>query len=852
MQNETEIVSEQKTNASMKWTSLAEIISKIIVPLMNMVLSRLLAPAIFGIIANVTIIVSFAQMFAEGGFSRYIVQFDYSDKESIKRSAKTALTTTFIISLLIFAVIVIFRDPFASFVNAEGYGLILVIAAVQIPLYGFISIQTSLARRYFEFKKLTIIRIISAIIQAVVSIVLAILKTGPYSIAIGTLSSALFQAVALFICSKQKIWFGFSFSELKKMLSYSLLYLLETLFSWLNTSIDVFIIGKLFDTTLTGIYKNAFTTVVGITTLLGAICNPVLISYLSRLQNNKSKFAATIYQYQRIFSTLFIPMAFGILCYRSTFALIFFGSGWGGSEIVIGALGFCLIFKTGTGDFVMTGCTAKGKPQYNILADALYSVAIVICCLVFGSMGFEALAISRGLCAFVPLTVSLIFSKKSVGINPFVLIKNTIPAIVLSGLMYLFGLGLQQINNGLLWSIGSVFLCMIFYFVLLWLFDGSNFEDLLCLLLPQKAAAKIQEKRNLSVNDQSSISKPGKTKNLQINGLRAVLCLLIVLYHYCYRFFEKYGSIQPNVAEMIPNPIVIVGVFFLISGFFLHYKTAKDFIKAKLFNIYLPFVFAVIIIWLVRLATNEALSLNELATNLLLFPLLSSKYVYVDGAHWYIVTMLLGDCFFLFSSLLSHWVKKPLTWLPMLIVEVMCFAAVFTSQINSPSSLVKAFNVIFQPNLLFMIFGYFLALYLERKSSMSAALSPLYLNLLLLSGSFVLVYLVISFSPITLFYFCVCATLFGLALVKKVQFFENKILQMVGDASLFIYLFHQNLGYYIIDWILSFNSAWYPLGLTLALIFAFGFGIGFSLLYHWITQKIRLQISKKTLAKKEN
>jgi O-antigen/teichoic acid export membrane protein/peptidoglycan/LPS O-acetylase OafA/YrhL len=834
MQNDSELVSEQKTNASMKWTSLAEIISKIIVPLMNMVLSRLLLPAIFGIIANVTIIVSFAQMFAEGGFSRYIVQFDYSDRPSLKRSAKTALTTTFIISLLIFAVIVIFRDPFASFVNAEGYGLILVIAAAQIPLYGFISIQTSLARRYFEFKKLTIIRISSAAIQAVVSIVLAFMKLGVYSIAVGSLASAVFQAIALFFFSKEKIWFGFNYQELKKMLSYSLLYLLETLISWLNTSIDVFIVGKLFDTTLTGIYKNAFTTVVGITTLLAAICNPVLISYLSRLQNDHSKFAGVIYQYQKIFSTLFIPLAFGLLCYRNTLSLIFFGSGWGGSEIVLGAIGFCFILKTGTGDFIMTGCTAKGKPQYNILADALYSIAIVSCCLIFGSMGFEALAISRGLCAFVPLTVTFIFSKKSVGVNPFRILKNTLPAIVLSCLMYLLGLGLQKVSSSFIWSIGSIFLCMIFYFLLLWIFDSQRFEDLLCLLLPPKAAAKIKSKQTLESqnNEAKPVKKP--TKNLQINGLRALLCLLIVLYHYCYRYFEKYNPSSLITLEFMPDPIVVVGVFFLISGFYLHYKTAKEFIKSKLINIYLPFAIAVLIIWSVRLLTDEPLQLKDLATNLLVFPLLSSQFTYVDGAHWYIVTMLLGDFFFLLSSLLSHMIKKQATWFFMLILCVLCSVTVFMGAVSNPSTLLKAYSVVFQPNLLFMISGYFLQLYLGQKTKDSHTTISRFFSLFLLSLFLLVIYLTANFSSTTLFFFCVTASLFALALFQKIPFLQNHVLQVIGDASLFIYLFHQNLGYYIINWIVSFNKSLYPLAFFVAIIFAFGVGIAASMIFHWI------------------
>ena len=76
MENEKEEIA-KKANGSIKWTTLSGFFSKLIAPLTNMILSRFLAPSIFGIIASVSIITAFADILSEGGFARYILQHGY-------------------------------------------------------------------------------------------------------------------------------------------------------------------------------------------------------------------------------------------------------------------------------------------------------------------------------------------------------------------------------------------------------------------------------------------------------------------------------------------------------------------------------------------------------------------------------------------------------------------------------------------------------------------------------------------------------------------------------------------------------------------------------------------------------
>ena len=55
----------QKIGQAAKWSSITEIIAKLISPITNMILARLLVPEAFGIVATITMVISFAEIFTD-------------------------------------------------------------------------------------------------------------------------------------------------------------------------------------------------------------------------------------------------------------------------------------------------------------------------------------------------------------------------------------------------------------------------------------------------------------------------------------------------------------------------------------------------------------------------------------------------------------------------------------------------------------------------------------------------------------------------------------------------------------------------------------------------------------------
>lgn len=61
-----------KSKKSLKWSTFGEVIGRLITPLTTAILSRILAPEIFGIVTTITIVISFCEIFQKVGLQNIL------------------------------------------------------------------------------------------------------------------------------------------------------------------------------------------------------------------------------------------------------------------------------------------------------------------------------------------------------------------------------------------------------------------------------------------------------------------------------------------------------------------------------------------------------------------------------------------------------------------------------------------------------------------------------------------------------------------------------------------------------------------------------------------------------------
>ncbi|MCT4478533.1 lipopolysaccharide biosynthesis protein [Peribacillus frigoritolerans] len=459
-----------------KWSSITEIAAKLVMPLTNMVLARLIAPEAFGVVATVTMIASFADMFTDAGFQKYLVQHEFKGEREKHRYANVAFLTNFAISILIWGIIVLFSEQMAVLVGNPGLGIVIAVACVQLPITAFSSIQMALYRRDFDFKTLFMVRMVSLFIPVFVTIPLALLGLSYWSLIIGTIFMQVSNAVILTIKSKWKPKWFYDVYILKDMLSFSIWSMVEAISIWLTTWVDTFIIATLLSEYFLGIYKTSTTMVNALMALVTASTVPVLFSALSRLQNNTDQFNKMYFKIQRIVSILVFPLGIGVFLYSDLATKILLGSKWSEASDVIGIWALTSSLMIVFGNFCSEVYRAKGKPKLSFLAQLLHLVVLIPVCIISSKYGFWALVYARSWIRMEFILVHFVIMKFVIGFPIFKTFRNIFPTAISAVIMGVTGYTLQKLNEGILWELCSIIICVLFYFVLLTLFPNMRKE----------------------------------------------------------------------------------------------------------------------------------------------------------------------------------------------------------------------------------------------------------------------------------------------------------------------------------------------------------------------------------------
>ncbi|MBO1003215.1 lipopolysaccharide biosynthesis protein [Pseudogracilibacillus auburnensis] len=477
------------TNAT-KWSSLTQVVAKIITPLTNMILARILAPEAFGVIATITMIISFTDMFTDAGFQKYLVQREFKNLKDKYQSANVAFWTNFTLSLFLWAIIILFNSQIAMLVGNPGLGTVIVVACIQLPLTSFSSIQMALYRRSFDFKTLFTVRIIGIVIPFLVTIPLAFFGLSYWSLIIGMISMQIFNAIFLTLKSKWKPNLFYDFKILKQMLSFSIWSLIESISIWFTVWIDTLIIAYFLSQYYLGLYKTSTIMVNSLLALVTAAIVPVLFSTLSRLQNDNNKFNCMYFKFQRLVSVLVFPMGVGVYLYSDLATQLMLGNQWSEASSIIGTWALTSAIMIVYGQFCSEVYRAKGKPKLSFLAQVLHLVVLVPTVIIAAKYGFWPLVLARAWIRTQFVAVHLIFMEFVMKISIFKTFINVLPTMISVLVMGLFGYLLTRVSDNVLWSIISILLCALVYFGVLFLFPKMR-KEIMSLgkgVLPQKVS----------------------------------------------------------------------------------------------------------------------------------------------------------------------------------------------------------------------------------------------------------------------------------------------------------------------------------------------------------------------------
>lgn len=483
-----------KSKKSLGWSALTEILAKIILPITNIVLARLLNKEAFGIVASLTVVISLAEIFSDAGFSKYLIQSEFESEETFEIGKNNAFWSNFVISIVSILVIFAFRNDIARLIGSEGYGLPLFIAALQIPLHSMSSINLSLLRRDFKYNKIMFVRLITVMSSLAFSVLFAVLGFDYWTIILASLISAFSQLVFGVVFTRWIPKINFSFSHFKKMFSFSFFSFSESILAWMASSLLIIIMSHNYIKDDVGLYKVGVSTQSGILTLFSAVFINVLVSTLSRFQDDEIRFKENFLSFLSLASFLIVPASIGLFVFREPITFLLLGDKWQDASFIFGITalsgGATILLRSFQTSFFLS----KGKPVFSVITQIIFLLFYIPTAIISAKYELTVFVIAITV-AILPLYVStLLFMERKFEVRFVEQVKSVflfyLPAALIMAILSYF---LLKTTANVYIQLIYIVPAALFYFSLNFLFFRKNTKKLLHFFIQKDTTITNQE-----------------------------------------------------------------------------------------------------------------------------------------------------------------------------------------------------------------------------------------------------------------------------------------------------------------------------------------------------------------------
>lgn len=482
-----------QTVRAFKWSSITELVAKLISPCINMVLARILDPEAFGMLATVTMVISFAEIFVESGFQKFLIQHNFENDDVEKNYLSVAFWSNLTIALLLWAVLFVFADQIAILVGNKDADVAIAVSAIAVPLYGIVGLQNCILKKRLEFKRLFYVRIAAAFTPAIITLPLALCGMGYWALIIGNISSIIVQIVVLSVVGKYRPILYFDFCELKYMLGFGIWTLLDGLLVWASNWIDSLLISNSFNDYYLGLYKNSSSTIISIFTIVTAAITPVMFSSLSKLQNEDEKFRKLFLLTHKYLCVLLLPIGTGLFLYRDFVTLVMFGEEWYEAADIVGIMALSTVLRTIFVSFYSDLYRAKGHFGVPLVLQMIDVCILIPLCVISLQYGFWNFVYVRGLAKLVLVVPEFICAWYFCGLSPKATIRNIWHSVIAAITMCVFSILLQQHSDGYIWSSISIVICALIYFSVIICFK----EERELLIKPMRKFVYKKKNKNI-------------------------------------------------------------------------------------------------------------------------------------------------------------------------------------------------------------------------------------------------------------------------------------------------------------------------------------------------------------------
>ena len=314
----------KKVASNAAWNYLSFGVSKALNLVTVSILAHLLTPGLFGVVALATLAIDYISILNDLGLGAALVQ----RRENIDEASNIAFTFNLLIGIFLTILIVLISPDVAVFFHAPTLTTILRWLGLGFTVNALGSVHKARLQRDLRFGKKLIPELGNTLIKGGLSIGLAFMGYGAWSLVYGQLAGMSISAVLLWIVVPWRPRLLIRSPISGQLFRYGFSVMMDRAFTVFADSFDYLLIGRFFNTAALGIYTLAYRLpdllILNTLSVLAAVFFPAF----SSIQNQQDVLRKSFLSTTRYVQLLVTPLCLGIFVAADPIIRLIFGEQW--------------------------------------------------------------------------------------------------------------------------------------------------------------------------------------------------------------------------------------------------------------------------------------------------------------------------------------------------------------------------------------------------------------------------------------------------------------------------------------------------------------------------------------------
>jgi O-antigen/teichoic acid export membrane protein len=379
----------EKIRSGARWLGAAKFVTQLYTWVLTVMTMRLLVPEDYALMSMAGVFLAFIVQFEELGLRVKLVQMkDYSLEYARTVYGLVLLTNFALVAALIAA------SPFiAEFFKQPSLIAIIIALALGMLISAMGSIPDALIKRQLDFRSLAIIDVTRAVVASTLTLVLAAMGYGVWSLVLSSLIGNVVNTAGLMFASPFRATPLFKFAGMRDTLQFGGLVMLQRLVWWAYTGLDSLLIGRFYPAQALGIYGTAGTLATLPLQKVGSILNVLSFTGLSRVNQDLEMFRHYLRRATKLVSLVLFPTFFGIAAIANEFTPVLLGDRWNGLGDIAAILALSAPARC-ISSVVTESLNSLGKPHLHL--HCMIVTAVLFAAGIIAGMPFGLNAIAAG------------------------------------------------------------------------------------------------------------------------------------------------------------------------------------------------------------------------------------------------------------------------------------------------------------------------------------------------------------------------------------------------------------------------------------------------------------------------